>query len=171
MAGEVNIDAKLAGVLLEDERVIAEGWAGVRMPRQGQMTVAPVGLLIRLGYVVADQFRGRRLNRRSADAGFAIARRMRLTLTSQRILLWEASVSGPHRDLLGAYPTDELLSVECPYSRSPRNRSTVFTFRSGYVVRISVETAMADRLAGTFNRAAPSERHGRRARTTLYPFG
>jgi hypothetical protein len=148
----------LTEILNVDEVVIATGWTEVPMPRQGLMTIAPIGSFIRLGYVVVNKKRAADLRKNSAAAGLSLDRHMGLVLTSQRLVTFRASrFPRRRREMIGEVASTEIASAVMPYVSWGSMKTVAIQLRSGLTVRFRVDDALGEALVERFNGPPSSE--------------
>jgi hypothetical protein len=138
-------------ILDSDEIIVALGWAEVRMPRQGILTVVPIGSLIRLGYVIVNKRRAADLRKRTATDELPLDRHMGVVLTSQRLMTWSATRYPRRRKaLLGHVPRHTINSVTLPYSSSGPHKTVVIQMRGDPAIRFRVDASLAEALVREF---------------------
>lgn len=141
----------LEAILQPGEAVVATGWGEVAMPRQGLMTIAPIGGLIRLWYLVLNKKRSSDLRRKTAGMGMPLDRHMGLVLTTHRLLRFRASrLPRRRKELLGETDVDAIASAALPYISSGPMKTIAITLRTGTSVRFRVDGALADALVKRF---------------------
>jgi hypothetical protein len=149
-----DLPEAISSAINHDEEALAWGWIRVQRARTGRSTFILVHLLVELFDLIRNIFRMRKVRERSAAAEFPLERNMAMCITSQRILIWKASVH-PRRvqSYLGEVPRARIASAELPFSSGAPWQTLVLKTTDGLRIRLRIDAQSAPSFVKLLNPA------------------
>ena len=116
-----------------------------RIPRSasGILTLAPLALLVWAFDAVRNRRQLGEARRATAGIGFPLDRRMRVLVTTRRLLVWRDR-GGRSPEPLGTVPREDVLAARLPFIGGGSWRVVELQLRAGYVIRFQVEASLAE---------------------------
>jgi hypothetical protein len=116
-----------------------------RIPRSatGILTLAPLSLLVRAFDAAQNRRQLDHARRATAGVGFPLDRRMRILVTTRRLLVWrQRGAQAPER--IGTVQRDDVLAARLPFVGGGSWRFVELQLRVGVLIRFQVEKPLAD---------------------------
>jgi hypothetical protein len=107
------------------------------------LTFVPLALVVRALDAVRNRRQIGHTRRATAGVGFPLDRRMRILVTTRRLLVWRRR-GARSLERLGAVPRDDVLAARLPFVGGGPWRFVELDLRAGYLIRFQVEGPLAE---------------------------
>jgi hypothetical protein len=123
-----------------------------RMPRasSGIHTFASLYVLVWAFDAVRNRRRMAHARRATAGIGFPLDRRMRILVTTRRLVVWrQRGTQSPEQ--LGTVPRDDVLAARLPFVGGGSWRFVELDLRAGFLIRFQVKQPLAEQFVQLVN--------------------
>jgi hypothetical protein len=142
-ADERRIPAAYIGDLTPGEEPLLLVRARIPRSASGILTFASLHLLVWAFDAVRNRRKMDHARRAAAGIGFPLDRRMRILVTTRRLLVWrQRGVQSPEQ--LGTVHRDDVLAARLPFVGGGSWRFVELHLRAGFLIRFQVEETLAE---------------------------